>query len=182
MSNHQMQMPAQYTSIGDDEMVLLCGGETTAWQTFQDIGRVLNYVARIFGGSSIVNKCGSTSSIIFNKLEEPAPGHRGSVRRGRDKKKEAVAYNSLFVCYSLVVQLVSGQCLEHGQHGSSLSLCGGQVHVAVVTALRLACAGDIALERSHEAEGLHRQAQRLGGGQAQVSVVKAGGASAMRPT
>ena len=48
MSNYQMQMPAQYTSIGDDEMVLLCGGETTAWQTFQDIGRVLNYVARIF--------------------------------------------------------------------------------------------------------------------------------------
>ena len=45
MSNYQMQMPAQYTSIGDDEMVLLCGGETTAWQTFQDIGRVLNYVA-----------------------------------------------------------------------------------------------------------------------------------------
>ena len=42
MRNHQMQMPAQYTSIGDDEMVLLCGGETTAWQTFQDIGRVLN--------------------------------------------------------------------------------------------------------------------------------------------
>ena len=56
MRNHQMQMPAQYTSIGDDEMVLLCGGETTAWQTFQDIGRVLNYVARIFSaGSSIVN-------------------------------------------------------------------------------------------------------------------------------
>ena len=56
MSNYQMRMPAQYTSIGDDEMVLLCGGETTAWQTFQDIGRVLNYVARIFSaGSSIVN-------------------------------------------------------------------------------------------------------------------------------
>ena len=56
MSNYRMQMPAQYTSIGDDERVLLCGGETTAWQTFQDIGRVLNYVARIFSaGSSIVN-------------------------------------------------------------------------------------------------------------------------------
>ena len=56
MRNYRMQMPAQYTSIGDDERVLLCGGETTAWQTFQDIGRVLNYVARIFSaGSSIVN-------------------------------------------------------------------------------------------------------------------------------
>ena len=55
MRIYQMQMPAQYTSIGDDEMVLLCGGETTAWQTFQDIGRVLNYVARILSvGSSTV--------------------------------------------------------------------------------------------------------------------------------
>ena len=25
MSNYRMQMPARYTSIGDDEMVLLCG-------------------------------------------------------------------------------------------------------------------------------------------------------------
>ena len=75
------------------------------------------------------------------------------------------------------MQLVGGQCLEHGQHGSSLSLCGGQVHVAVVAALHLACAGDIALERSHEAEGLHCQAQRLGGGQAPGQQVKAGAAA-----
>ena len=79
------------------------------------------------------------------------------------------------------MQLVSGQRLEHGQHGGSLSLCGGQVHVAVVAALHLACAGDIALKRSHEAEGLHRQAQRLGGGQAPGQQVKAG-AAAMGPT
>ena len=49
------------------------------------------------------------------------------------------------------MQLVGSQCLEHGQHGGSLSLCGGQVHVAVVAALHLACAGDIALERSCKA-------------------------------
>lgn len=74
-----MQMPAQYTSIGDDEMVLLCGGETTAWQTFQDIGRVLNYVARIFSaGSSIVNNV-VTIVNYFNKLEDLLPGHRGSI-------------------------------------------------------------------------------------------------------
>ena len=73
MRNHQMQMPAQYTSIGDDEMVLLCGGETTAWQTFQDIGRVLNYVARIFSaGSSIVNNV-VTIVNYFNKLEDLLP-------------------------------------------------------------------------------------------------------------
>ena len=73
MSNYQMQMPAQYTSIGDDEMVLLCGGETTAWQTFQDIGRVLNYVARIFSaGISIVNNV-VTIVNYFNKLEDLLP-------------------------------------------------------------------------------------------------------------
>ena len=75
MSNYQMQMPAQYTSIGDDEMVLLCGGETTAWQTFQDIGRVLNYVARIFSaGSSIVNNV-VTIVNYFNKLEDKEALH-----------------------------------------------------------------------------------------------------------
>ena len=73
MSNYQMRMPAQYTSIGDDEMALLCGGETTAWQTFQDIGRVLNYVARIFSaGSSIVNNV-VTIVNYFNKLEDLLP-------------------------------------------------------------------------------------------------------------
>ena len=35
------------------------------------------------------------------------------------------------------MQLVGGQCLEHGQHGGSLSLCGGQVHVAVVASKKL---------------------------------------------
>lgn len=64
MSNYRMQMPARYTSIGDDEMVLLCGGETTAWQTFQDIGRVLNYVARIFSAGSSMSTMWSPSSII----------------------------------------------------------------------------------------------------------------------
>ena len=74
MSNYQMQMPAQYTSIGNDEMVLLCGGETTAWQTFQDIGRVLNYVARIFSaGSSIVNNV-VTIVNYFNKLSASSTG------------------------------------------------------------------------------------------------------------
>ena len=54
-------------------VALLCGGETTAWQTFQDIGRVLNYVARIFSaGSSIVNNV-VTIVNYFNKLEDLLP-------------------------------------------------------------------------------------------------------------
>ena len=54
MSNYQMRMPAQYTSIGD-------------------MGRVLNYVARIFSaGSSIVNNV-VTIVNYFNKLEDLLP-------------------------------------------------------------------------------------------------------------
>ena len=61
MSNYQMQMPAQYTSIGDDEMVLLCGGETTVHgrRSRTIMARVLNCSdgdAGLFSaGSSIVN-------------------------------------------------------------------------------------------------------------------------------
>ncbi len=73
MSNYQMQMPAQYNTIGEEEMVYLCGGETTAWQAFQDIGRVLNYVARIFSaGSSIVNNV-VTIVNYFDKLSDLLP-------------------------------------------------------------------------------------------------------------
>ena len=73
MRNHQMRMPARYTSIGDDEMALLCGGETTAWQMFQDIGRVLNYVARIFSASSSIVNNVVTIVNYFNKLEDLLP-------------------------------------------------------------------------------------------------------------
>ena len=73
MSDHQMQMPAQYMPIEGEELALLCGGETTVWQTFQDIGRVLNYVARIFSaGSSIVNNV-VTIVNYFNKLNDLLP-------------------------------------------------------------------------------------------------------------
>ena len=101
MSNYQMQMPAQYTSIGDDEMVLLCGGETTAWQTFQDIGRVLNYVARIFSaGSSIVNNV-VTIVNYFNKLEDLLPVIGEVCGADAIKEKGLLQCNSLCVCYSL---------------------------------------------------------------------------------
>ena len=73
MSNYQMKLPAQYTSIQGEELTQLWGGETTAWQTFQDIGRVLNYVARIFSaGSSIVNNV-VTIVNYFNKLGDLLP-------------------------------------------------------------------------------------------------------------
>ena len=73
MSNYQMQLPAQYISMEEDELAMVYGGETTAWQTFQDIGRALNYVARIFSaGSSIVNNV-VTIVNYFNKLNDLLP-------------------------------------------------------------------------------------------------------------
>ena len=43
--------------------------------------------------------------------------------------------------YRLVVQLVSGQCFQHRQHGGRLGLGGGQIHIAVVAAFHLAGTG-----------------------------------------
>ena len=50
------------------------------------------------------------------------------------------------------MQLVSGQSLQHGQHGGCFRLGLGQVHIAVVAALHFAGTGHSALKASHEAE------------------------------
>ena len=78
---------------------------------------------------------------------------------------------------SLVMQLVAGQCFQHRQHGSSFGFGGGQIHIAVVAALHFAGTGHCALKASHEAEGLHRQLQCLGGGQAAGEQIEAGAAA-----
>ena len=67
------------------------------------------------------------------------------------------------------MQLVSGQSFQHGQHGGCFRLGLGQVHIAVVAALHLTGTGDGTLKSGHEAERVHGQGQRLGGGQARVS-------------
>ena len=78
---------------------------------------------------------------------------------------------------SLVMQLVAGQCFQHRQHGSGFGLGSGQVHIAVVAALHLTGTGDGTLKSGHEAERVHGQGQRLGGGQAPGEQVKAGAAA-----
>ena len=51
-----MKIPASYSAIEAEEMTYLDGGANNAYQTFLDIGKVFNYIARIFSGaSSIIN-------------------------------------------------------------------------------------------------------------------------------
>ena len=52
----EMKLPACYAVIDENEMTYLDGGTSNAYQTFLDIGKVFNYIARIFSGaSSIIN-------------------------------------------------------------------------------------------------------------------------------
>ena len=57
MTTSTMKMPASYSAIEAEEMTYLDGGASNANQAFQDDGKVINYIARIFSGaSSIINK------------------------------------------------------------------------------------------------------------------------------
>ena len=56
MTTSTMKMPASYSAIEAEEMTYLDGGANNAYQAFLDIGKVFNYIARIFSGaSSIIN-------------------------------------------------------------------------------------------------------------------------------
>ena len=55
MTTSTMKMPASYSAIEAEEMTYL-DGASNAYQSFLDIGKVFNYIARIFSGaSSIIN-------------------------------------------------------------------------------------------------------------------------------
>ena len=60
MTTSTMKMPASYSAIEAEEMTYLDGGATIAdsdaYKAFLDVGKVFNYIARIFSGaSSIIN-------------------------------------------------------------------------------------------------------------------------------
>ena len=56
MTTSTMKMPASYSAIETEEMTYLDGGANNAYQAFLDVGKVFNYIARIFSGaSSIIN-------------------------------------------------------------------------------------------------------------------------------
>ena len=51
-----MKLPANYASISEEEMVYLDGGASDLYNDFLNVGKVFNYIARIFSGaSSIIN-------------------------------------------------------------------------------------------------------------------------------
>ena len=51
-----MKLPANYASISEEEMVYLDGGASDAYNSFLNVGKVFNAIARIFSGaSSIIN-------------------------------------------------------------------------------------------------------------------------------
>ena len=51
-----MKLPANHAVINEEEMVYLDGGARDAYNSFLNVGRVFNAIARIFSGaSSIIN-------------------------------------------------------------------------------------------------------------------------------
>ena len=56
MTTSTMKLPASSAVIDAEEMTYLDGGASSAYQSFLDVGKVFNYIARIFSGaSSIIN-------------------------------------------------------------------------------------------------------------------------------
>ena len=59
MMNNEIKMPASFAAIDENEMVYLQGGaatEATAWDVFLNVGKLFDYIARVFSaGSSIIN-------------------------------------------------------------------------------------------------------------------------------
>lgn len=52
----ELKMPASFVAIEEEEMVYVEGGVSEGYQTFLNVGKVFNYIARIFSAaSSIVN-------------------------------------------------------------------------------------------------------------------------------
>ena len=71
MTTSTMKMPASYSTIEAEEMTYLDGGASNAYQAFLDVGKVFNYIARIFSGaSSIINNVNViyTAFVTLNQL------------------------------------------------------------------------------------------------------------------
>ena len=50
-----MKLPANYASISEEEMVYLDGGASNAYNSFLNVGKVFNAIARIFSGASSIS-------------------------------------------------------------------------------------------------------------------------------
>ena len=62
-----MKLPASYAVVDEEEMVYLDGGASDAYNNFLNVGKVFNYIARIFSGaSSIINNI----NVIYKSIVE----------------------------------------------------------------------------------------------------------------
>ena len=64
-----MKLPANYASISEEEMVYLDGGARDAYNSFLNVGKVFNAIARIFSGaSSIINNVNVIYPVSYTHL------------------------------------------------------------------------------------------------------------------
>ena len=63
MTTSTMKMPASYSAIEAEEMTYLDGGASNAYQSFLDIGKVFNYIARIFSKVICLHSSGEIERI-----------------------------------------------------------------------------------------------------------------------
>ena len=64
-----MKLPANYASISEEEMVYLDGGARDAYNSFLNVGKVFNAIARIFSGaSSIINNVNVIYRLLFSSV------------------------------------------------------------------------------------------------------------------
>ena len=53
MTTSTMKLPASYAVIDAEEMTYLDGGASSAYQSFLDVGKVFNYIARKIGRAHV---------------------------------------------------------------------------------------------------------------------------------
>ena len=86
-----MKLPANYASISEEEMVYLDGGARDAYNSFLNVGKVFNAIARIFSGaSSIINNV----NVIYQSFLTLGDLLRALIRL------------SIFICFSRTVSVV----------------------------------------------------------------------------
>ena len=107
MMNNEIKMPASFAAIDENEMVYLQGGattEATAWDVFLNVGKLFNYIARVFGPKPNQHSQGIRSgrrgcSFLLHRAGRHSPPNAGKqpffCKAGGlsiDKAQEGVVY------------------------------------------------------------------------------------------
>ena len=71
MMNNEIKMPASFAAIDALVMVCLQGGaptEATAWDVFLNVGKLFNYIARVFSAGSTSDRNNNVIVTTFQTL------------------------------------------------------------------------------------------------------------------